>query len=127
MPLGQVGSFQEGGSVSASFLELPFEQRQEWSKELSYMEILGESILVSGNSKCKDHRRKELGDSGIHSKARVGAQRWSLTQPGWGLAPWKERVAGLRPQRIYSETREHRNLESDSLGSHACSSRTSSV
>lgn len=38
------------------------------------MEIWGESIPVSGNSKCKDHRREELGDSrGIKSQeANVG-------------------------------------------------------
>lgn len=43
----------------------------------------------------------------------MGVQRW--------VSFLEERLAELKPQRIYSKTIEHSDLESDSLDSYPCS------
>lgn len=62
------------------------------------MEIWGKSLLVSGNSKSKDHgREEELGDSEEQIAGRPGWEPW------W-ISFLEEGMAELIPQRTYSET-----------------------
>lgn len=80
--------------------------------------------IVSRNSTGKDCRGKEL--RGIDNKAKGGGPEVE-PDPAWGASVLEEGMAEQRPRRIYRETTESSNLDSDSRAPHPCSSHTSSV